>query len=314
MGVRPTTASTTASTPVPTKKYGNVSSRLGAASTKKAADDADTSKPMNSSRGGMNSSRGGIKSSIGVKKEVPKVTSSIGGGLKKPTATGAAAPKTPVPSSLKAPNNTRAGTSMGTSGLSRPSTSKPTMSKTDSGTGGLKAPSSIKKEDSKNGSTSTASTPIKKTPSTLPKSSLATGPKSAASDEVDEIYKKDDPIGITVDSRKKAGSLTSTVVAKAKPQYFFTLKQTGDKNYTLYEIPKKEEVKVDDDLIEDSFNLRRKAVPANSTAPFHSQVVKGKDSGDKVITLKLKGKIPELAVKPDDPRMKAPEGVAAAQK
>ena len=35
--------------------------------------------------------------------------------------------------------------------------------------------------------------------------------------EVDEIYKKDDPIGITVESRKKAGSLTSTVVAKAKP-------------------------------------------------------------------------------------------------
>ena len=30
---------------------------------------------------------------------------------------------------------------------------------------------------------------------------------------VDEIYKNDDPIGATMDARKKAGSMTSTVAA-----------------------------------------------------------------------------------------------------
>jgi hypothetical protein len=38
---------------------------------------------------------------------------------------------------------------------------------------------------------------------------------------------------------------------------------------------------MDEDLIEISFNLRRKAVPANSSAPFHGQVVKTKDEGPK---------------------------------
>ena len=36
-------------------------------------------------------------------------------------------------------------------------------------------------------------------------------------------YKEDDPIGLTVDARKKAGSLTSTVPNK-KSSFFYSLK------------------------------------------------------------------------------------------
>jgi hypothetical protein len=85
----------------------------------------------------------------------------IGGGLKRPptAATGAAAAKTPGPSLLKAPNNTRPQTSMGT--ISRPTPSK-LNSKTESG--GLKAPSSVRKEEAKTGTSSAASTPLKRAP------------------------------------------------------------------------------------------------------------------------------------------------------
>ena len=82
------------------------------------------------------------------------------------------------------------------------------------GMSGLKAPSSLRKETSEKQSTS--ATPAKPTPSkALPKSSqMPLGPKSAEKDEVDEIYKNEDPIGTSVDMRKKVGSLTSTIANK----------------------------------------------------------------------------------------------------
>lgn len=50
--------------------------------------------------------------------------------------------------------------------------------------------------------------------------------KSAEKDEVDEIYKEKDPIGVTIEKRKKAGQLTAVVQDKnAKSgKFFFTLK------------------------------------------------------------------------------------------
>jgi hypothetical protein len=39
----------------------------------------------------------------------------------------------------------------------------------------------------------------------------STGPKSAAIDEVDDIFKLEDPCEVSLDLRKKAGSHTSTV-------------------------------------------------------------------------------------------------------
>lgn len=50
-----------------------------------------------------------------------------------------------------------------------------------------------------------------KSPSKPLKSAAPAGPKSAATDEVDDIFKLEDPLEVSLDIRKKAGSLTSTV-------------------------------------------------------------------------------------------------------
>ena len=194
-----TTGKPVASTPQITKsKYGGVSSRLNV--------------PSKTAAGGASSPKGtAAKSPRGTAKTGLASSRGIGGGLKKPStaATGAAAPKTPGPSLLKAPNNTRPQTSMGT--ISRPTP------------GGLKAPSSVKKEEAKTGASSTASTPLKRAP-TQSLRNIPAGPKSAETDQVDDIYKNDDPIAISVEARKKAGALTSTVAKKNKSEFFFTIK------------------------------------------------------------------------------------------
>ena len=55
--------------------------------------------------------------------------------------------------------------------------------------------------------------------------------KSAEKDEVDDIYKEKDPIGVSFEKRKKAGQVTAVVADKNSKQgkFFFTLKNTGPK-------------------------------------------------------------------------------------
>ena len=56
------------------------------------------------------------------------------------------------------------------------------------------------------------------------------GPKSAEVDEIDDIYKEEDPIEVSIGSRKKAGSLQSTVADKNSKsgKFFLTLRTKGD--------------------------------------------------------------------------------------
>lgn len=68
--------------------------------------------------------------------------------------------------------------------VNRPTTARPGLtSKIDTGAGGLKAPSAVKgkEEQSKAGTSSTASTPLKRAPTTL-KNSVTPTLKSADSD------------------------------------------------------------------------------------------------------------------------------------
>ena len=70
---------------------------------------------------------------------------------------------------------------------------------------------------------------MKATPSKRIISNIPAGPKSVEKDEVDEIYKNEDPIGTCIDIRKKGGSL-STVVADKNAKvgkFFFTFKTKG---------------------------------------------------------------------------------------
>ena len=55
--------------------------------------------------------------------------------------------------------------------------------------------------------------------------------KSAEKDEIDEIYKEKDPIGVTIEKRKKSCQLTAVVAdPKSKSgKFFFTLSLKGDK-------------------------------------------------------------------------------------
>jgi len=46
---------------------------------------------------------------------------------------------------------------------------------------------------------------------------------------MDEIYKESDPIGVSIDMRKKEGTIQSTVKKQhSKLDYFFSLKYTGE--------------------------------------------------------------------------------------
>lgn len=50
-----------------------------------------------------------------------------------------------------------------------------------------------------------------------------------ATEEVDEIYKSEDPIGISLDQRKKEGAITSQAKIESKQgKFFFTFKTKGD--------------------------------------------------------------------------------------
>ena len=62
------------------------------------------------------------------------------------------------------------------------------------------------------------------------RNTLPVGPKSTEKDEVDDIYKESDPIGVSLAKRKKAGTFTSVVADKNSKQgkFFFTLKVKGN--------------------------------------------------------------------------------------
>tara|TARA_B110000503_G_C7083817_1_gene386345 strand:+ start:504 stop:827 length:324 start_codon:yes stop_codon:yes gene_type:complete len=106
-------------------------------------------------------------------------------------------------------------------GLKKPSESvKPSGTATPAPTkgkalGGLKAPTSTSTIEVKNKLDKKITSDMKdaKAPQTPAKRALPNagppGAKSAETDEVDEIYKNEDPIEVSIGSRKKAGSLTS---------------------------------------------------------------------------------------------------------
>lgn len=106
-----------------------------------------------------------------------------------------------------------------------------TPAPTKSRIGGLKPPSSIQKpskleekkeEDKKE--------PVKPSPAKpLRNSAMPSGPKSAATDEVDDIYKENDPIGVSTEKRRGAGALTAVVPDKNSKsgKFFFALKVKG---------------------------------------------------------------------------------------
>jgi hypothetical protein len=54
--------------------------------------------------------------------------------------------------------------------------------------------------------------------------------KSALKDEVDEIYKNEDPIDVSLEIRKKSGNISNQVADKnAKAgKFFFTIRIKGD--------------------------------------------------------------------------------------
>ena len=54
------------------------------------------------------------------------------------------------------------------------------------------------------------------------------GPKSSDKDELDDIYKTEDPIEVTMKKRVKEGSIISRVKEETKQgKFFFTLKLKG---------------------------------------------------------------------------------------
>ena len=69
---------------------------------------------------------------------------------------------------------------------------------------------------------------VKATPKRV--SAIPVGAKSAEIDELDEIYKEEDPIESSVGLRKKAGNITQTVADKntKSGKFFFTLRTKGD--------------------------------------------------------------------------------------
>lgn len=58
----------------------------------------------------------------------------------------------------------------------------------------------------------------------------AAGPKSAETDDLDDIYKEVDPIEASLNKRKKAGAIAQVVPDKNSKQgkFFFTLKMKGE--------------------------------------------------------------------------------------
>ena len=105
-------------------------------------------------------------------------------------------------------------------------------------TTGIKAPQAIKKpaevtkavvkeklsKEIKN-EVEKAEEKVKSTPGRAKPGAQPAGPVSAEKDELDDIYKEDDPIGVSLEKRKKQGSLTSQVKEDSKSgKFFFTLK------------------------------------------------------------------------------------------
>lgn len=141
--------------------------------------------------GALKSARGGAKdTNNAVNGSTPKPV--IAPGIKRPTTS----------MGLKKPTETKA--------LATPA---PVKGKAM----GLKAPTSTPQVDIKNKLDKKITTDIKDAgakaaPTPVKRALPNTGPpaaKSAETDEVDEIYKNEDPIDVSIASRKKAGSLTS---------------------------------------------------------------------------------------------------------
>ena len=228
----------------------------------------------------------------------------IGGGSKSGAATGGdTSPSTA--DGLKSQRNLKPNGA--TTGLKRPTTSTGIASRF----GQSKPSVSGKGQDAKSPNpTSRANGPSTK--ATPVRSRIgAGGPvvKSAEKDEVDEIYKEKDPIGVSLETRKKAGQTTAVVQNKnAKSgKFFFTLSTKGEKlvisdkaKYNnakeLGQLDKDGNLKVVADnkpcLIESQLNMRLK-----EQGESYMNVVQKKDAkeGEEgVFKLKLTGGQPQL--------------------
>ena len=157
---------------------------------------------------------------------------------------------TTTPSRM-ATKSTMGTTATASSGLKRPTTAAtPMTSRTKADTktpatptpvktrpGGLRPPSDVKKIDLQSklkdsvkdklvqGVQSKMQTASKRSSVAMPP-----GPVSAATDELDDIYKEEDPIEVQIGNRKKAGAITNQVPDKNSKsgKYFFTLKIKGE--------------------------------------------------------------------------------------
>lgn len=139
--------------------------------------------------------------------------------------------------------------------------------------------------------------------------------KSAEKDEVDDIYKEKDPIGVSIEKRKKSGQLTAVVQDKNSKsgKFFFTLSTKGEKlvisdkaKYNnakeLGQLDKDGNLKVAVDtkpcLIESQLNMRLK-----EQGESYMNVVQKKDAkeGEEgVFKLKLTGGQPQLQKKAEE--------------
>lgn len=158
------------------------------------------------------------------------ITSRIGGSTQRPqTAIRGAHSKTADAKNGDGSKSNRTGKINGTpqisSGLKRPTTAIIAGSR-------LGMPSKIASSKDQKSPRVNGTAQTTKTSNTNLRSRLG-GPvvKSAEKDEIDDIYKEKDPIGVTIEKRKKGGQLTAVVAdPKSKSgKFFFTLSLKGEK-------------------------------------------------------------------------------------
>mmetsp|Transcript_9365 Transcript_9365/g.14221 ORF Transcript_9365/g.14221 Transcript_9365/m.14221 type:complete len:343 (+) Transcript_9365:263-1291(+) len=259
-------------------------------------------------------------------KNVASVVGQMINGTKKPSAT-TSRPTSPTNGGDKSARNTglrRPGVqSVIGSGIKRPAnsfigkTETTTPAKARPGASGIKAPSEIKAPPARTRTLEevkkSAPTPVKQRTSLLPTV------KSLDKDEMDDIYKNNDPIAVSLDTRKKSGAISTVVPNKNSKQgkFFFTLKVKGEqikvseeaKRNNARETGKSEEpaeLKAEDP-IEKSLQSRVKA-GSNTT------VVPNKVKKEETVTkFKLVNDIPKAAEIKRDPTMRPPKQILERQ-
>ena len=143
-------------------------------------------------------------------------------------------------------------------------------------------------------------------------STIPEGPKSVSADEVDDIYKEEDPIAVTIERRKKAGSLSSTVkdpnVKSGK--FFYTLRLKG--TIEISEQAKENAMKqkglmdeagniTDDKPQADPIDKSLKSRVKDGKFSHMTTIKEAKQAEPDVFKFKLKGGQPELAQPKKDP-------------